>query len=208
MVRNKQPHLFYCGEWEHPHTTFAILGVSHILAMIPQCVLLFGGVLPGITILGGFIIYGQRCIMVTQKQLANLEKGKGYFARTTKEQQRRIAKKGKKASDISKAETKDIVRFFEKALESKVTDEETLIALENAELPPTLIGRMALMVVLKSATDPAMLKVLLEALGILKGKQTNVTVNNTRESPLKDFTKEELMKIAGLTERTGKTSEN
>jgi hypothetical protein len=62
--------------------------------------------------------------------------------------------------------------------------------------------------VLKSATDPAMLKVLLEALGILKGKQTNVTVNNTRESPLKDFTKEELMKIAGLTERTGKTSEN
>jgi hypothetical protein len=51
-----KPHLFYCGEWEHPHTTFAILGVSHILAMIPQCVLLFGGVLPGITILGGFIL--------------------------------------------------------------------------------------------------------------------------------------------------------
>ena len=53
-----KPHLFYCGEWEHPHTTFAILGVSHILAMIPQCVLLFGGVLPGCHHFRRFYIYG------------------------------------------------------------------------------------------------------------------------------------------------------
>ena len=118
---------------------------------------------------------------VHPNSLKNLEKNKAFFKKTTREQQRKIASDGGKKSQQVQAEDKEIVRFFEKALQSKVTDEETLIALEQANLLPTLVGRMALSVVLKSATDPAMLKVLLEALGILKGKQTNVTVNNNAD---------------------------
>ena len=123
--------------------------------------------------------------------LKNLKKGQGYFKRTTKEQQKKIASDGGKTSQKVQAEDKDVVRFFEKALQAKVTDEETLMALEQANLPPTLVGRMALSVVLKAATDPAMLKVLLEAIGILKGKQTNVTVNNNPD-PLASYSDEEI----------------
>lgn len=128
---------------------------------------------------------------VHPNSLKNLEKGQGYFKRTTKEAQKKIAKMGAEVSNKVQAEDRDVIRFFEKAMQAKVTDEETLVALEQANLPPTLVGRMALLVVLKAATDPAMLKVLLEAIGILKGKQTNVTVNNNPD-PLASYSDEEI----------------
>ena len=41
-------HLFCCAEWETSSHIHAILGVRLIPQQIPQCVLLFGGVLPRI----------------------------------------------------------------------------------------------------------------------------------------------------------------
>ena len=45
---------FLLLEWETSSHYIAILGVSLIPQQIPQCVLLFGGVLTDATILGGF----------------------------------------------------------------------------------------------------------------------------------------------------------
>ena len=43
--------------------------------------------------------------MVSEKSKANLEKGKGYFAKTTKEAQREIAKKGAEVSNRKQIRT-------------------------------------------------------------------------------------------------------
>ena len=59
MVRVGKPACtFLLLEWETSSHKIAILGVSLIPQQIPQCVLLFGGVLPpDATILGG-ILFG------------------------------------------------------------------------------------------------------------------------------------------------------
>ena len=56
--------------------------------------------------------------MVSEKSKANLEKGKGYFAKTTKEAQRKIAKKGAEVSNRKQAERHAIKTITQKKAES------------------------------------------------------------------------------------------
>ena len=123
------------------------------------------------------------------------------------EQAVRYGRKGGKESQRVQAIDRDIVHLFELAGQAQITNTDIAKKLNDAGLPPTFLGQMAYNVLLKAGTNPAMLKVLLEALGVIKGNQTTVNVNNN-ESPLSGFTKEELMKIAGLTPGNRNTSEN
>lgn len=113
---------------------------------------------------------------MNEKALANLEKGKGYFARTTKETQREIARKGAKASNKKQAEKKNLIELFEIAQQARVHDEKIAQRLRSAGLPETFAGQMAFNVIQKAGTNPMMLRTLLEATGLLNS-QNNVTVN-------------------------------
>lgn len=113
---------------------------------------------------------------MNEKALANLEKGKGYFARTTKEAQREIARKGAMASNKKQAERKNLIELFEIAQQARVHDEKIAQRLRSAGLPETFAGQMAFNVIQKAGTNPMMLRTLLEATGLLN-TQNNVTVN-------------------------------
>ena len=113
---------------------------------------------------------------MNEKALANLEKGKGYFARTTKETQREIARKGARASNKKQAEKKNLIELFEIAQQARVHDEKIAQRLRSAGLPETFAGQMAFNVIQKAGTNPMMLRTLLEATGLLN-TQNNVTVN-------------------------------
>ena len=114
--------------------------------------------------------------MVTEKQKENLEKGKGYFAKTTKEQQRVISQKGGKTSSRNKAERKNLIQLFEICQQAKISDEKMAQKLRDAGLPETYAGQMAFQVIQKAGSNPMMLRTLLEATNLLK-PQNHVTVN-------------------------------
>lgn len=114
--------------------------------------------------------------MVSEKSKANLEKGKGYFAKTTKETQREIARKGAEVSNRKQAERKNLIELFEICQQARITDEKIAQRLRNAGLPETYAGQMAFNVIQKAGTNPMMLRTLLEATGLMK-PQNNVTVN-------------------------------
>ena len=139
--------------------------------------------------------------MVTEKQLENLKKGKGLDKRTM-EEQRRIAQMGGIASGVSR----NIKAAFRAAgydhLMAKVPDPRKRAALKKARLPPTYLGQLILDSSQKAGVHAGMFESFCKAMGITEPEQTNVIVNNNAcESPLKDFTKEELMQIVGLTGR-------
>ena len=200
MVRNKQPHLFYCVIWETSSHLFAILVLVFMNAISTVCPPIWWCPPQDATILGGFIIYGQRCIMVTQKQLANLEKGKGYFAKTTKEQQRSIAKKGKIASDISKAEAKSYRECAKYISELAVKDPKEIQNLEEMGVSKDeMTQAMALtfaMITKAKKGNSQMARLVMELMGQVKEQQTNVTINNT--NPYANLTEGELRKLADM----------
>ena len=201
MVRKTKPHLFCCLNGKHPHTTLPFLVLVFMNATDSTvCPPIWWCLPPDATILGGFIIYGQRCIMVTQKQLANLEKGKGYFARTTKEQQRSIAKKGKMASDISKAEAKSYRECAKYISELAVKDPKEIQNLEEMGISKDeMTQAMALtfaMITKAKKGNSQMARLVMELMGQVKEQQTNVTINNT--NPYANLTEEELRKLADM----------
>ena len=146
--------------------------------------------------------------MVTEKQKANLKP----LNKRTKSEQREIAQMGGTASGVSRS----IKAAFRAAgydhLMAKVPDPRKRAALKKARLPPTYLGQLIFDTRQRAGTSAGMFESFCKALGITEPEQTNVIVNNNScESPLKDFTKDELMQIVGLTGRkkgTGEKGEN
>lgn len=132
--------------------------------------------------------------MVTEKQLANLKKGKATRF-VAGEQQARIAKKGKIASDIAKAEKKTMRQLAEICLNAKLTKPEIEAKLKEAGLPATYGGQMLFNAVQMAGRNSNMLRVVLELIGEVKQAQTNVTVTNN-VNPYAGLTEDELRKLA------------
>ena len=149
--------------------------------------------------------------MVTEKQLENLKKGKATQFRSGEE-----AAKNGRAGGTQSGVSRNIKAAFRAAgyehLMAKVPDPHKRAALKKMHLPPTFLGQLIANSSQKSGVHAGMFESFCKAMGITEPEQTNVIVNNNScESPLKDFTKEELMQIVGLTgrkERTGKTGKN
>jgi hypothetical protein len=135
--------------------------------------------------------------MVTEKQKANLEKGKGYFSKTTKETQRRIAKKGAEVSNKVQAEKKTMRQLAEICLGAKLTKPEIEAKLKEAGLPATYGGQMLFNAVQMAGRNSNMLRVVLELIGEVKQAQTNVTVTNN-VNPYAGLTEDELRKLADM----------
>lgn len=115
--------------------------------------------------------------MVSEKSKANLEKGKGYFAKTTKEAQREIAKKGAEVSNRKQAEKKTMRQLAEICLGAKLTKPEVEAKLKEAGLPATYGGQMLFNAIQKAGVNPNMLRIILELTGDINQPQNNVTVN-------------------------------
>ena len=150
--------------------------------------------------------------MVTEKQLENLKKGKATQFRSGDPVAKAAQSKGGTNSGVSR----NIKAAFRAAgyehLMAKVPDPRKRAALKKMHLPPTFLGQLIANSSQRSGVHAGMFESFCKAMGITEPEQTNVIVNNNScESPLKDFTKEELMQIVGLTgrkERTGKTGKN
>ena len=115
--------------------------------------------------------------MVSEKSKANLEKGKGYFAKTTKEVQREIAKKGAEVSNRKQAEKRTMRQLAEICLGAKLTKPEIEAKLKEAGLPATYGGQMLFNAIQKAGVNPQMLRTILELTGDINQTQNNVTVN-------------------------------
>ena len=133
--------------------------------------------------------------MVSEKSKANLEKGKGYFAKTTKEAQRKIAKKGAEVSNRKQAEKKTMRQLAEICLNARLTKPEIAAKLKEAGLPATYGGQMLFNAVQMAGRNSNMLRVVLELIGEVKQQQTNVTVTNN-VNPYANLTEDELRKLA------------
>lgn len=131
--------------------------------------------------------------MATKKQLENLEKGMGYFKKTTKEAQREIARKGAEASNRKQAEKKSMKQLVDILLNAPVLDDDLKAKLEAHGLPATIGGKTLFNAINKAGANSNMLRVILELAGELKQAQTNVTVNN---NPYADLSDETLKKLA------------
>ena len=149
--------------------------------------------------------------MVTEKQLENLKKGKATQFRSGEE-----AAKNGRVGGTQSGVSRNIKAAFRAAgydhLMAKVPEPRKRTLLKKAGLPPTYLGQLIFDTRQRAGTSAGMFESFCKAMGITEPEQTNVIVNNNScESPLKDFTKEELMQIVGLTgrkERTGKTGKN
>ena len=133
--------------------------------------------------------------MVSEKSKENLEKGKGYFAKVTKETQRKIAKKGAEASNRKQAEKRTMRELAEICLGAKLTKPEIEAKLKEAGLPATYGGQMLFNAVQMAGRNSNMLRVVLELIGEVKQAQTNVTVTNN-VNPYAGLTEDELRKLA------------
>ena len=133
--------------------------------------------------------------MVSEKSKENLEKGKGYFAKVTKETQRKIAKKGAEASNRKQAERRTMRQLAEICLGAKLTKPEIEAKLKEAGLPATYGGQMLFNAVQMAGRNSNMLRVVLELIGEVKQAQTNVTVTNN-VNPYAGLTEDELRKLA------------
>ena len=133
--------------------------------------------------------------MVTEKQLENLKKGKNFKERTA-EEQRKIAQMGGTASGVSRSIKAAFRAAGYEHLMAKVPDPRKRAALKKMHLPPTYLGQLIANSSQRSGVHAGMFESFCKAMGITEPEQTNVIVNNNScESPLKDFTKEELMQI-------------
>lgn len=133
--------------------------------------------------------------MVSEKSKENLEKGKGYFAKVTKETQRKIAKKGAEASNRKQAERRTMRELAEICLGAKLTKPEIEAKLKDAGLPTTYGGKMLFDAVNMAGRNSNMLRVVLELIGEIKQAQTNVNVT-TNVNPYANLTEDELRKLA------------
>lgn len=131
---------------------------------------------------------------VTEKQLQNLKKGKGFSENST-EKQRRISQKGGKASGEAKREKKTMRQLAEICLNAKLTKPEIEAKLREAGLPATYGGQMLFNAVQMAGRNSNMLRVVLELIGEVKQAQTNVTVTNN-VNPYANLTEDELRKLA------------
>lgn len=107
--------------------------------------------------------------------MANLKKGKATRF-VAGERQAKIAKKGKVASDIAKAEKKTMRQLAEICLGAKLTKPEIEAKLKEAGLPATYGGQMLFNAIQKAGVNPQMLRTILELTGDIN-QQSNVTVN-------------------------------
>lgn len=132
--------------------------------------------------------------MVTEKQLANLEKGKRTQFKKG-EKQARIGQMGGKASGEAKREKKTMRQLAEICLGAKLTKPEIEAKLKEAGLPATYGGQMLFNAVQMAGRNSNMLRVVLELIGEVKQPQTNVTVTNN-VNPYAGLTEDELRKLA------------
>ena len=131
---------------------------------------------------------------VTEKQLQNLKKSKGFSVNTT-EKQRKISQKGGIASGEAKREKKTMRQLAEICLGAKLTKPEIEAKLKEAGLPATYGGQMLFNAVQMAGRNSNMLRVVLELIGEVKQPQTNVTVTNN-VNPYAGLTEDELRKLA------------
>ena len=132
--------------------------------------------------------------MVTEKQLANLEKGKRTQFKKG-EKQARIGQMGGKASGEAKREKKTMRQLAEICLGAKLTKPEIEAKLKEAGLPATYGGQMLFNAVQMAGRNSNMLRVVLELIGEVKQAQTNVNVT-TNVNPYANLTEDELRKLA------------
>ena len=131
---------------------------------------------------------------VTEEQLQNLKKSKGFSVNTT-EKQRKISQKGGIASGEAKRERKTMRQLAEICLGAKLTKPEIEAKLKEAGLPATYGGQMLFNAVQMAGRNSNMLRVVLELIGEVKQAQTNVTVTNN-VNPYAGLTEDELRKLA------------
>ena len=131
---------------------------------------------------------------VTEKQLANLEKGKRTQFKKG-EKQAKIGQKGGIASGEAKREKKTMRQLAEICLGAKLTKPEIEAKLKEAGLPATYGGQMLFNAVQMAGRNSNMLRVVLELIGEAKQAQTNVTVTNN-VNPYAGLTEDELRKLA------------
>ena len=131
--------------------------------------------------------------MVHENSLKNLEKGQGYFKRTTKEEQKKIASEGGKASGESRNWKSILNTHVGEHWNTPIEDARWKAKLKNAGLPQTFFGKMLYEAIGNAGKNPAMLRTMLEAMDVLRGQQTTVTVNN---NPYADLSDETLKKMA------------
>jgi hypothetical protein len=131
---------------------------------------------------------------VTEKQLANLEKGKKTQFKKG-EKQAKIGQKGGIASGEAKREKKTMRQLAEICLGAKLTKPEIEAKLKEAGLPATYGGQMLFNAVQMAGRNSNMLRVVLELIGEVKQAQTNVTVTNN-VNPYAGLTEDELRKLA------------
>ena len=134
--------------------------------------------------------------MVTEKQLANLEKGKRTQFKKG-EKQARIGQMGGIASGEAKREKKTMRQLAEICLGAKLTKPEIEAKLKEAGLPATYGGQMLFNAVQMAGRNSNMLRVVLELIGEVKQPQTNVTVTNN-VNPYAGLTEDELRKLADM----------
>ena len=131
---------------------------------------------------------------VTEKQLQNLKKSKGFSGNST-EKQRKISQKGGIASGKARQEKKTMRQLAEICLGAKLTKPEIEAKLKEAGLPATYGGQMLFNAVQMAGRNSNMLRVVLELIGEVKQAQTNVTVTNN-VNPYAGLTEDELRKLA------------
>ena len=121
---------------------------------------------------------------MTPQQLENLKKGKPF--QVGEERARICGKKGKIASEESKAEKKakalereEVVAILTQVFNAPVIDEKTIRQLEAYNLPKNMLTKTLFNAVQKAGINSNMLRVLLELINALNQQQTNINVNNT-----------------------------
>ena len=125
--------------------------------------------------------------------LKNLEKRKGLDKRTT-EERLKIAHMGGVASGISRNWKNLFNNCMGEHWDAPVDDDRVKAKLKKAHLPQTYFGQMLFNAGQSAGRNPAMLRTILEAMDVLSGQQTNVTVNNG--NPYADLSDEALKRMA------------
>ena len=130
---------------------------------------------------------------VHPNSLKNLEKGKAYFKKTTKETQRKIAREGANVSNRKQAEKKSLrqcAEIFGQMPDMKTTEE---LKAQGIDIDCVTQNMGVIFGLFKSAKrgNSNSARVLAELVGELKQQQTNVTVNNNPD-PFANMTDDEI----------------
>jgi len=128
--------------------------------------------------------------MVTEKQKANLIP----LNKRTKSEQRKIQVAGGKASGEARNWKSIMNKCMGEHWDAPVEDDRVKSKLKKAHLPQTYFGQLLYNAGQSAGRNPAMLRTILEAMDVLKGQQTNVTVNN--RNPYAELSDETLMRLA------------